>query len=50
LSKSNQSQRKATIGSTFVARRAGIQQASNTTNANSNVTLAKVTISVALTP
>jgi hypothetical protein len=42
--------RNATIGSTFVARRAGIQQATNATPASSNVTPPKVSGSVAVTP
>src|SRR5437660_1389432 len=44
------SDRSTVIGSTFVARRAGIQHASRATNASSNVITIKVSGSVALTP
>src|SRR5262249_50595598 len=42
--------RTATSGSTFVARRAGIQQASNATNVSSSAITTNVSGSVALTP
>src|SRR5262245_64897626 len=41
---------RATIGSTFVARRAGIQQASRATNASNNAIATNVNGSVAPTP
>src|SRR5262247_511554 len=44
------SHRNATIGSTFVARRAGIQQASSATSASSKATPTNVNGSVGLTP
>src|SRR5215813_4289188 len=44
------SQRIAIIGSTFVARRAGIQQASRATNVNNSVMAPNVIGSTALTP
>lgn len=47
---SNYSLRKAAIGSARVARRAGIQHASNDTPASSSETAANVIGSVALTP
>jgi len=46
---SNHSHRRATIGSTFVARRAGSQQANKATSAKSDAIKAKVDGSVALT-
>jgi hypothetical protein len=46
----NHSHRKATSGSTFVARRAGIQQASSATRSNSSAIAANVSGSVALVP
>src|SRR5262245_18951998 len=45
-----QSQRRATSGSTFVARRAGIQHASNATTISDNAITMNVSGSVALTP
>src|SRR5215510_13331398 len=45
-----QSIRSATIGSTFVARRAGNQQARNATNINSDTIAKKVAGSAGLTP
>ena len=47
---SNYSHRRAIIGSTFVARRAGIQQASNATAMSSSAIAENVAGSVALTP
>src|SRR5262249_12395550 len=44
------SQRSATIGSTFVVRRAGIQQATSATAINNNEITTNVSGSVALTP
>jgi hypothetical protein len=44
------SYRSATIGSTVAARRAGTKLATNATIASITETLAKVTVSVALTP
>ena len=44
------SDRKATSGSTFVARSAGIQQASSATNVNNSVMAPNVIGSTALTP
>src|SRR5262249_16137290 len=44
------SNRSAVIGSTFVARRAGIQHASRATNVSSNAIVVNVSGSVALTP
>ena len=44
------SQRSATSGSTFVARRAGIQQASSATKVSSSVITMNVSGSVGLTP
>src|SRR5215468_513932 len=46
----NYSHRRAAIGSTFVARRAGIQQASKATTVSSDEIETKVSGSVALTP
>src|SRR5262245_122509 len=46
----NYSHRKAIIGSTFAARRAGTKQASSATIVNNNATTMNVTGSVALTP
>jgi hypothetical protein len=50
VQKVNQSCRNAVSGSTFVARRAGIQQASSATLISNKVMTAKVSGSVALTP
>jgi Tol biopolymer transport system component len=44
------SYRRAIIGSTFVARRAGIQQAASATSVSNNATAMNVSGSVALTP
>jgi ADP-ribosylglycohydrolase len=44
------SERKAISGSTFVARRAGIQHASKATNSNNNGAAMNVVGSVAVTP
>src|SRR5262249_23756386 len=46
----NHSHLNAIMGSTFVARRAGIQQASNATNVNTTATTIKVSGSVGRTP
>lgn len=46
----NYSQRNATIGSTFVARRAGNQQGSSATRLNSKMSVMKVSGSAGLTP
>jgi hypothetical protein len=46
----NHSDRRAIIGSTFVARRAGIQQARSATTMSNNAITATVSGSVTLTP